>query len=95
MLSFSNCTNRITKILALILFFSARVHRIGQKREVTVVKYVCQETVEERLLEVQDQKQVLSAAALRKVSPDEMRRVRATQLRRLFDSVGPPEEVRG
>lgn len=30
-----------------------RVHRIGQRRPVRVVRYLCKGTVEERILEVQ------------------------------------------
>ncbi len=41
-----------------------RVHRIGQTRSVLVHRLVADDTVEERLLELQEQKRALAAAAL-------------------------------
>ena len=36
-----------------------RVHRIGQTKEVNVMRFVCKGTVEERMLQVQEKKRVL------------------------------------
>lgn len=41
-----------------------RVHRIGQTREVRVFRFVCKDTVEERLLDMQQRKLHMSAQAL-------------------------------
>lgn len=36
-----------------------RVHRIGQTKEVNVLRFVCKGTVEERMLQVQEKKRLL------------------------------------
>ena len=41
-----------------------RAHRIGQKNTVEVIKLVCKGTIEERILELQDKKKVLSDALI-------------------------------
>jgi SNF2 family DNA or RNA helicase len=41
-----------------------RVHRIGQTRPVEVVRYLCANTVEEKILEIQERKRALSEQAL-------------------------------
>ena len=42
-----------------------RVHRIGQTRPVTVVRFLCQDTIEQHILEMQERKDWLGKAALR------------------------------
>ena len=37
-----------------------RAHRIGQKRSVQVIKFICKGTIEERILELQNKKKILS-----------------------------------
>jgi SNF2 family DNA or RNA helicase len=61
-----------------------RVHRIGQVRNVTVTKLLCHDSIEQRLLDMQDRKLCLGTAALRRVSAEEMGRLRVQQLRGLF-----------
>ena len=41
-----------------------RVHRIGQTRPVTVVRFLCQDTIEQHILEMQERKDWLGKAAL-------------------------------
>lgn len=41
-----------------------RVHRLGQQKEVYVYRLICESTVEERLLQLQDNKRSLSLQAL-------------------------------
>lgn len=36
-----------------------RVHRIGQTKKVQVVRFICEDTVEERMLEIQERKREL------------------------------------
>ena len=45
-----------------------RVHRIGQTKPVRVVRMVSANSVENRILEIQDAKQALGKGALRKVN---------------------------
>jgi superfamily II DNA or RNA helicase len=41
-----------------------RAHRLGQSREVTFYRYVCVNTIEERILTLQDQKRAMAASIL-------------------------------
>ena len=61
-----------------------RVHRLGQTRPVTVVRYVVEATLEERLLTLQEQKAALGKGVLKKQSAEEARRMRLGELQDLF-----------
>ncbi|PRQ36459.1 putative DNA helicase chromatin remodeling SNF2 family [Rosa chinensis] len=58
-----------------------RIHRIGQKRTVTVRRFIVKDTVEERLLQVQARKQRMIAGAL---TDEEVRSARIEELKMLF-----------
>ena len=45
-----------------------RVHRIGQTKPVRVVRMVSADSIEDRILEIQEAKEALGKGALRKVS---------------------------
>ena len=62
-----------------------RVHRLGQTRPVEVIRYVCENTIEKRILELQESKQALSAGLMRKLRPAELRKARAANLRSMFE----------
>ena len=70
-----------------------RVHRIGQPEEVSVVRLVVQGTVEEKMLELQERKRALCAAALgarlegesRDLSREEARKLRLRDLALCFE----------
>ena len=47
-----------------------RAHRIGQKNTVEVIKLICKGTIEERILELQDKKKLLSEKLLEKDMDD-------------------------
>jgi len=62
-----------------------RVHRIGQPDDVTVHRYVCADSIEERVLQLQDRKRELSARAFgRENTAADRRRERAADIRLLF-----------
>ena len=57
-----------------------RAHRIGQTREVVAVRYITDDTIEERMLELQDKKRLVfegtvdgSSAALAQLNSEDMR----------------------
>ena len=62
-----------------------RVHRIGQTHDVEVIRYVCENTIEEHILQLQQRKACISAGAVRKLSAAEVRLARMEDLRSLFD----------
>ena len=61
-----------------------RVHRIGQTRETSVVKYVMDGSIEERILKIQQKKQLLNKGALGKLTSAEIRSARLADLRSIF-----------
>ena len=60
-----------------------RVHRIGQKKEVTVLRFIMKGSVEERILQLQTKKKHLASAAMSKAT-DQRRQERVDDLRLLF-----------
>eukprot|EP00761_Pharyngomonas_kirbyi_P010271 gb/GECH01010291.1/.p1 GENE.gb/GECH01010291.1/~~gb/GECH01010291.1/.p1 ORF type:complete len:1033 (+),score=245.46 gb/GECH01010291.1/:1-3099(+) len=61
-----------------------RVHRIGQKREVTVKKFVVKDTVEERIVELQKHKKALAQGTLG-MSKKDMKKIRMDDIKHLFN----------
>jgi SNF2 family DNA or RNA helicase len=62
-----------------------RAHRIGQDRPVVSCRLIAEDTVEERILELQDAKRELAEAALGKEGGF-VTALNSTELRNLFDS---------
>ncbi|WOL00053.1 DNA repair protein RAD5B [Canna indica] len=58
-----------------------RIHRIGQKRQVRVTRFIVKDTVEERMQQVQSRKQRMIAGAL---TDEEVRSTRIEELKMLF-----------
>lgn len=48
-----------------------RAHRIGQKEKVQVIKFICKGTIEERILELQNKKKILSDTLIEGKNRDE------------------------
>ncbi|KNC79968.1 hypothetical protein SARC_07651, partial [Sphaeroforma arctica JP610] len=63
-----------------------RVYRIGQTRDVRVLRFVLEDSIEEKILDLQETKRVLSTGALNKLSAEETRKLLVTQLRSLFSA---------
>lgn len=61
-----------------------RVHRLGQTRDVKVTKFVMKDSVEEKILTLQEAKYALGKGALEKLSAEDMRKARISALRDLF-----------
>lgn len=63
----------------------ARAHRLGQQHMVRVTRIVAEDTLEDRILELQDRKRLVAASALgKRLSADELRRVRLDNARMLM-----------
>jgi SWI/SNF-related matrix-associated actin-dependent regulator of chromatin subfamily A3 len=63
-----------------------RVHRLGQRRAVHVVRYVAEASIEQNILDLQAKKAALGKGALGKLTAEETRAARAADLRSLFDA---------
>jgi hypothetical protein len=60
-------------------------HRIGQKRPVRVMRFLMKDSIEERMVALQDAKAALGKGALEKLRPEEKRKARLTALKDLFE----------
>jgi len=67
-----------------------RVHRIGQSKPVKAIKFVANKTIEERIVELQQSKKLLSEGSLTKISADKLRAARLGQLVELFKPFDEP-----
>lgn len=61
-----------------------RVHRIGQRRDVRVFRYVCRDTIEERMLELQNRKRELAERAFERRRPEAQQAARLADVRLLM-----------
>ncbi|CAB9507222.1 regulator of chromatin subfamily A member 3-like 1 [Seminavis robusta] len=61
-----------------------RIHRIGQTKPVTVHRFVMKDSLEERIVELQEAKSLQSKGALQKLKPEEQRRSRLRDLKGLL-----------
>ena len=61
-----------------------RCYRIGQTKECRVVRYCCKDSVEERILAIQERKQLLAKRSMNRQSPEERRRARLQDLLSIF-----------
>eukprot|EP00850_Spirogloea_muscicola_P000402 SM000001S04804 [mRNA] locus=s1:2261449:2268312:- [translate_table: standard] len=63
-----------------------RVHRLGQTRPVTVVRFIVRDSIEERILELQERKRHLAAAAFESRTPEDLQRARVDDICRFIGS---------
>lgn len=61
-----------------------RIHRIGQTRSVRVLRLVVKDSIEERILEMQDGKRKLASSAFKDKSDKEQRKMRVEDVQRLM-----------
>uniref|UniRef100_A0A7N0TAB6 DNA/RNA helicase protein n=1 Tax=Kalanchoe fedtschenkoi TaxID=63787 RepID=A0A7N0TAB6_KALFE len=61
-----------------------RVHRIGQKHDVKIVRLIAQHSIEERVLELQEKKKMFAREAFRKRGSKDKREVNIDDLRTLM-----------
>eukprot|EP00747_Dinoflagellata_sp_TGD_P094869 gnl/TRDRNA2_/TRDRNA2_166268_c0_seq1.p1 gnl/TRDRNA2_/TRDRNA2_166268_c0~~gnl/TRDRNA2_/TRDRNA2_166268_c0_seq1.p1 ORF type:complete len:672 (-),score=124.39 gnl/TRDRNA2_/TRDRNA2_166268_c0_seq1:87-1823(-) len=61
-----------------------RVYRLGQRRPVRAMRFVAEETVEERILEVHEQKRAVVEGALTRKSREELQRMRFELVASIF-----------
>lgn len=61
-----------------------RVHRIGQKEDVKIVRMIARSTIEERILELQETKKLLARKAFRKKGSQDQREISIDDLRTLM-----------
>ena len=61
-----------------------RIHRIGQTRNVKVVRYVMKDTIEERMVDLQNAKSLQAKGTVEKLNAEEKRKARLDQLKGLL-----------
>jgi SWI/SNF-related matrix-associated actin-dependent regulator of chromatin subfamily A3 len=61
-----------------------RCYRIGQTKKCRVVRYVCKDSVDERILEIQKRKIMLAKGSLQRFTPQEARETRLADLKSIF-----------
>ncbi|GAB1287408.1 Helicase-like transcription factor [Apodemus speciosus] len=64
-----------------------RCHRLGQKQEVIITKFIVKDSVEENMLKIQTMKRELAAGAFgtKKADADEMKQAKINEIRTLID----------
>ncbi|KAF6118993.1 helicase like transcription factor [Phyllostomus discolor] len=64
-----------------------RCHRLGQKQEVIITKFIVKDSVEENMLKIQNTKRELAAGAFgtKKTNADEMKQAKINEIRTLID----------
>ena len=60
-----------------------RTHRLGQKKDVTIYKYITKDTIEEKMIEIQSKKKDLISGAFH-MDSEERRRERIADIRNIF-----------
>ena len=61
-----------------------RVHRIGQRRKVIVRRFVIKDSIEERIVALQEVKGMQAKGSMEKLKPDEVRKARLSDLKGLL-----------
>jgi SNF2 family DNA or RNA helicase len=61
-----------------------RVHRIGQTRNVRVVRFVIKDSLEERIVNLQEAKNLQAKGAVQKLKAEEKRKARLGDLKGLL-----------
>lgn len=62
-----------------------RVHRIGQGKVVRVVRYRMRDSIEEKVFALQAKKATYAKGVVQKLTGDEVRQAKLTELKSLFD----------
>jgi SWI/SNF-related matrix-associated actin-dependent regulator of chromatin subfamily A3 len=62
-----------------------RVHRLGQRKRVVVTRYVMENSIEEKILKLQQNKAALNKGALTKLTPAELAAARRAEIKSLFE----------
>ena len=62
-----------------------RVHRIGQQKNVRVVRFVMADSIEERMVSLQEAKAAIAKGSMEKLKPEEVRKARVADLKSLFN----------
>jgi SNF2 family DNA or RNA helicase len=62
-----------------------RIHRIGQERPVEAIRFVMADSIEERVLQVQEAKETLGKGILKRLKKTERGKAKVTALRDLFE----------
>jgi hypothetical protein len=62
-----------------------RIYRIGQTRDVRAIRFLMKDSIEERMVRLQDAKEALGKGSLQKLRPEERGRAKLTAMKDLFE----------
>jgi len=65
--------------------FVPSIYRIGQTRPVTIIRFIMKDSIEERMVALQNAKAALGKGSMEKISQQERKKARLTFLRDLFN----------
>ena len=74
------------EILKFLLWFVTvdRIHRIGQLRNVYVTRFVMKDSIEERMVDLQEAKSMQAKGAMEQLKADEFKKTRLSDLKSLM-----------
>jgi SNF2 family DNA or RNA helicase len=61
-----------------------RIHRIGQKRKVNIIRFVMKDSIEERMVALQEAKSMQAKGSMQKLKADEQKKARLSDLKSLL-----------
>lgn len=62
-----------------------RCHRLGQTRACRIVRFVAADSIESRMVDLQEAKAALGKGVFESLSPDEKRKARMSELKKLLE----------
>ena len=62
-----------------------RCHRLGQTRACRIVRFVAADSIESRMVDLQEAKAALGKGVFENLSPDEKRKARMSELKKLLE----------
>ena len=61
-----------------------RIHRLGQKRDVEIIRFIMRDSIENKMLDIQEKKKTMISGAFRQTD-QERRQNRIQEIRNIFD----------
>lgn len=62
-----------------------RIYRIGQNRPVRMIRFLMKDSIEERMVRLQENKEILGKGSMQKLRPEERGKAKLTAMKDLFE----------